>query len=206
MSADKKKQPMKTGEKVLFAIFGVFLVFATVAFGIMEYIRQHNDKPMFRQLTHYEFSAEGKKGSELFRVRDCRSCHRALGAGTNMGQGADLDGIGSRRSFEWIYNFLRNPEKTYGARTIDHGAPPKEAAYVMSLPKEELHAMATFLSELKADQGAATSPIPPKGKSKFIDTMVNTFAPPEWKKKYKDIRDDPEALKRAREQAERQGL
>jgi len=201
-----KKQPMKTGEKVLFAIFGAFVVFAMVAFGIMEYIRLHSDKPMFRQLTHYAFSDEGKKGAELFRVRDCRSCHRALGSGTNMGQGADLDGIGSRRSLQWIYDFLRNPEKTYGARTIDHGAPPKEAAYVMSLPKAELHAMAVFLSELRADQGAATSPIPPKGESKFIDTMVNTFAPPEWKKKYKDIRDDPEALRRAREQAERQGL
>ena len=201
-----KKQPMKPGEKILFSIFGVFVVFAIIAFGIMEYVRAHKDKPMFAQLTHYEFSKEGQHGSELFRVKDCRSCHRALGSGTNMGQGADLDGIGSRRDFKWILSFLKKPEQTYGARTIDHGLPPKEAAYVMDLPDADLHAIATFLSELRADQGASTSPIPPKGKSAFIDSMVNTWAPKEWKKKYKDIRDDPEALKRAREAAEKKGL
>ncbi len=202
----EQKQPLKVGEKILFIIAGVFLALAVVAFGIMEYIRAHSDKPMFVQLTHYEFSEEGKRGSELFRVKNCRSCHRALGSGTNMGRGADLDGIGSRHDVNWIFAFLQHPEQTYGARTIDHGPPPKEAAYVMTLPKKDLHAIATFLSELKADQGSSTSPVPPKGKSAFIDTMVDTWAPDEWKKKYKDIRDDPEALRRAREAAERKGL
>jgi len=202
----KKKQPMKTGEKVLFTIFGVFMVFAVIAFGIMEYIRAHSDKPMYAQLTHYEFSKEGNHGSELFRVNMCRSCHRALGSGTNMGRGADLDGIGSRHDVKWIYAFLRHPEKTYGARTIDHGPAPKEASYTMKLPAKDLHAIARFLSELRSEQGSSTSPIPPKGKSVFIDTMVNTWAPKEWKKKYKDIRDNPEALKRAARDAERKGL
>jgi len=202
----KKKQPLKTGEKILFIVFGAFIVLAVIAFSIMEYIRMHSDKPMYAQLTHYEFSAEGNHGSELFRVNMCRSCHRALGSGTNMGRGADLDGLGSRHDVNWIFSFLQHPEKTYGARTIDHGPAPREASYTMKLPAKDLHAIATFLSELKSDQGSSTSPIPPKGKSIFIDTMVNTWAPKAWKKKYKDIREDPKALKRARQNAEQKGL
>ncbi len=198
----KKKQPLKTGEKILFIVFGAFIVLAVIAFSIMEYIRMHSDKPMYTQLTHYEFSVEGNRGSELFRVNRCKSCHRALGNGTNMGPGSDLDGIGSRHDVDWLLSFLQRPEKTYGARTIDHGPAPKEASYTMDLPVKDLHAIATFLSELKSDQGSSTSPLPPKGESAFIDTMVNTWAPDEWKKKYKDIRENPEALKRA---AERKG-
>lgn len=184
-----KKQTMKTGEKLLFLIAGIFLLLAVVSFGALEYYRQHASEPIFQSKTHYQLSAEGQRGSELFRINRCTSCHRAMRNGTNMGPGSDLDGEGSKRSFSWIYAFLMDPERTYGAPTIDHGLPPKEASYVMNLPKEDLHAIATFLSELKAEAGSALAPVPPKGESPFIDTMVKTIAPEEWKKKYKDIRE-----------------
>jgi len=110
--------------------------------------------------------------------------------GTNMG--ASLDGIGSRRSLQWIEGFFIDPEKTYGGPTVDHGLPPKEAAYVTSLPKEDLHKIAVFLSELRADRGSAAAAQPPKERSGFIDGMVGTFAPETWKDKYQDIRDKPQ--------------
>ena len=182
----KNKQVLKTGEKVLFAIVGVFIALATVAYIIMESVRLHSDKPMFEVKTHYDFSAEGAKGSALFRESRCTSCHRALRNGTNMG--LSLDGVGSSRTYEWIYNFLKNPEKTYEAKTIDHGLPPKEAAYVSEMPDQTLREIAQFISELKADRGSSSAPQPPEGRSEFIDDMVKVWAPAEWKEKYSDIR------------------
>ena len=92
----------------------------------------------------------------------------------------------------WLEQFLKDPERTYaaqtGARTLDHGV-GQEAEYVMNLPPENLRKIAVFLSELRADPGSALAPMPPPERSGFIDEMVKTWAPPEWKEKYQDIRE-----------------
>lgn len=184
-----KKQILKTGEKVLFAIVGVFILLAIIAYIMLETYRLSSDKPMFETKTNYDFTELGSKGSQIFRQSRCTSCHRALRNGTNMG--LSLDGVGSLRTYEWLYNFLKNPENTYGAATIDHGPSPKEAAYVAKMPDDDLKAMATFISELKSEQGSASAPMPPEGRSEFIDSMVKTWAPKEWEQKYGDVRDKP---------------
>lgn len=188
-----KKNILKTGEKVLFAIFGVFIFLAIVAYVILETYRLSSDKPMFESKTSYDFTELGSKGSKIFRESRCTSCHRALRNGTNMG--LSLDGVGSLRTYDWLYSFLKEPEKTYGAATIDHGASPKEAAYVAKMPDEDLKAMAQFISELKSEQGSASAPVPPEGRSEFIDNMVKAWAPKEWEEKYSDVRkkDKPES-------------
>jgi len=182
-------QPLKPGEKILFTVAGVFVVFAIIAFIIMQFFIATSDKPIFEQKTHADFSAEGQRGSEYFRVEGCTTCHRALRNGTNMGQTADLDGVGSRRTMEWMYAFLTDPVSNYGSETIDHRPGQRAAAHVALLPKEKLHAIAVFLSELISDQGSSSAPVPPKGESPFIDSMVKTWAPKEWKEKYTDVRD-----------------
>ncbi len=182
-----KKQSLKTGEKVLFSIVVAFIILATIAYIIMETVRLRSDKPMFVSKTSYTFSAEGAKGSAIFRKARCTSCHRALRNGTNMG--LSLDGVGSAKTYDWLYQFLKEPETTYGARTLDHGDAPKEAAYVMAMPDKDIRAMARFVSELKAEQGSSSAPMPPDGRSEFIDNMVKAWAPPEWDEKYSDIRD-----------------
>ncbi len=183
-------QPLKTGEKILFGVAGAFVAFAVVAFIILQFVAAKSEKPLFEAKTHANLSPLGHKGEELFRVRGCTECHRALRMGTNVGgPGSDLDGEGSRRSYDWILAFLKDPERTYGAPTLDHG-PRKQAEYVMKLPHEEQVAIATFLSELKAEQGSSAAPVPPEANSPFIDTMVRTFAPESWKQKYKDIREE----------------
>jgi len=182
-----KKQSLKTGEKVLFSIVAVFIVLALIAYIAMETVRLSSDKPMFVSKTSYNFSPEGAKGSALFRTSRCTSCHRALRNGTNMG--LSLDGVGSVRSYDWLYQFLKDPEATYVAKTLDHGEFPKEAAYVMAMPDKDLQIIARFISELKAEQGSSSAPMPPEGRSEFIDSMVKAWAPPEWDEKYTDIRD-----------------
>ncbi len=181
------KQPFKTAEKLLFIVAGVFVIFAIIAYGVMQYVMATSDKPIFEQKTHYNLTAEGRKGSEIFRHAACTECHRAMRGGTNMGN--DLDGIGSKHSEQWIERFLKDPENTYGDKTMDHGAAPKQAAYVAKMSDQDRHLMAVYLSELISDQGSASSPVPPKGESPFIDSMIKTWAPKAWKEKYTDIRD-----------------
>lgn len=181
------RQPLKYGEKVLFSIFGAFLLVALASFIALEAFRAQSPKPVFQSLTHYNLSPVGEKGSVIYRKSGCNSCHRAMREGTNMG--LDLDGIGSRRSLQWIENFLRNPEKTYNATTFDHGPAPKEAAYVSQMSEEDRHAMAVFLSELTADRGSSEAAAPPKGDSSFINNMLKDFAPKNWKSEYTDVRD-----------------
>ena len=183
----KEKQPLKSGEKILFGIIGVFIILATIAYIALETYRLSRPEPLFKATTSYDFTEEGLLGSRLFREQRCTSCHRAMRNGTSMG--LSLDGVGSLRTLEWLDAFLTDPEKTYGAKTFDHGPAPKEAAYVARLPDKERHAIAVFISQLKAEQGSVTASMPPEGRSEFIDSMVGTWAPKEWKEKYTDIRD-----------------
>jgi len=186
----KEKQPLKGGEKILFGIVAVFIVLATIGYIAMETYRMSRTKPMFEVKTHYDFNEEGQRGSALFRKSGCTACHRALRNGTNMG--LDLDGVGSRRTLDWLEAFLANPEKTYEAKTFDHGRKPKEAAYVAELPEKDRHDIAVFISQLKSDQGSSSAPLPPEGRSEFIDSMVGAWAPKSWKEKYTDVREkDP---------------
>lgn len=180
------RQSLKQGEKILFGIAIVFVAFAVIAYLALEAYRLSVGGQVFEVTTHFTLSEEGHRGSEIFRELRCTSCHRAMRNGTNMG--LSLDGIGSRRTPQWIYDFLRDPEATYGAPTFDHGYPPKEAAYVSALPPENLRLLATFLSELRSDQGSSSAPLPPSGDSAFIDNMLRLFAPGSWDEKYGDVR------------------
>lgn len=193
-----EKQSLKKGEKLLFGVFGAFLIAAIIGYGILEYIRLSADKPIFVIRTHFDLSENGKKGQQIYNTKGgCSSCHRAMQSGTNMG--LSLDGIGSKYSYDWIYNFLRDPEKTYKSRynrqTFDHGL-GREAGYVAKMPDQDLRLIATYLSELRSDRGSSSAPLPPEGRSEFIDKMIGTFAPESWKKKFQDVRTKtPEEIK-----------
>ena len=58
-----------------------------------------------------------------------------------------------------------------------------------ALPDADLHSLAVFLSELKADQGSASAFEPPKGESGFIDAMLDMWVPDGWRNQFKDVRD-----------------
>lgn len=181
------KQSLKPGEKILFSVFAAFFALAVVGYIILETVRSQATEPMFVSRASFNLSAEGKRGSRLFRESGCTACHRAMRSGTNSG--LSLDGIGSHRSLSWIESFLKDPEGTFGSRTVDHGfGSGKEAAYVQSMPREDLHSIAVFLSQLKAEQGSSMAKVPPPESSGFIDSMVEMWAPESWKTKYQDIR------------------
>ncbi|MES1981551.1 MAG: cytochrome c [Pseudomonadota bacterium] len=176
---------LKFGEKMLFGIFALLLLGAVVGYIALEIVRSGMTKPMF-PVIKYNFSASGLRGSELFRKEGCTTCHSAMRNGTNMSLG--LDGIGSKYSRDNILKFLKHPEETYPAKTLEHGPSPKLAWYVEQLPEEDLQAIASFLSELTAAPGSSSARLPPEGRSDFIDAMVSRWAPDSWKLEYKDIR------------------
>jgi hypothetical protein len=178
---------MKKGEKILFGIIGLLVLITVINFTVLETVRHNSAKPLFPILTHFDFSTGGKRGYLIYEQSNCYTCHRAVGSGTSMG--VSLDGLGSKHDANYFYSFLKEPEKTYGAKTMDHGAPPKDAAYVSALPDADLHDLAIFLSELKSDQGSSSSFEPPKGESSFIDAMLDMWTPDGWRSKYRDIRD-----------------
>jgi cytochrome c553 len=178
---------MKKGEKILFGIIGLLVVITVVNFTILETLRHKSDKPFYPILTHFDFSPEGLQGYKLYQQGNCYSCHRAVGSGTSMG--VSLDGLGSKHDLSYFYNFLKHPEQTYVAKTLDHGAAPKDAAYVAALPDADLHTIAIFLSELKADQGSSSAFEPPKGESSFINAMLDMWVPDSWRGQFKDIRE-----------------
>ena len=178
---------MKRGEKILFGLVAFLVVVTVINFTVLESASQKSEKPLFPILTHYDFSPDGLRGYSIYQQNNCYDCHHAVGSGTSMG--VSLDGLGSKHDVNYFYNFLKHPEQTYGAKTLDHGVPPKDAAYVSALPDADLHAMAVFLSELKSDQGSSTSFEPPEGKSSFIDAMVDMWTPAGWRSKFRDIRD-----------------
>lgn len=178
---------MKLGEKLLFGGFALIGIMAFASWVVLEVVRSRLDKPMYPVL-QYNFSTEGLRGSEIFRTAGCTICHRAMRNGTNMG--LVLDGIGSKRTLEYLNQFLIDPESTYPGTTMDHG-PSKGAAFVAKLPQADLQAIAVFLSELRANPGSNASRLPPVGvESKFIDEMVRMWAPDSWKSEYKDVREE----------------
>jgi Cytochrome c len=182
----KQKQTLKSGEKILFGIVAVFIGLAVIGYVALEVYRMSLDKPMYENKTSYVFTEEGHRGSKIFRESRCTACHRALRNGTNMG--LSLDGVGSLRSLDWLVAFLADPEANYGAKTFDHGSKPKEAAYVARMPEKDRYDMAVFISQLKSEQGSSSAPMPPEGRSAFIDNMVGAWAPASWKERFQDIR------------------
>jgi hypothetical protein len=194
----KEKQPLKSGEKILFGIVAVFIGLAVIAYAALETYRMSRDTPLFENKTSYVFTEEGHRGSKIFRESRCTACHRALRNGTNMG--LSLDGVGSVRTLDWLVAFLAEPEKMYGAKTFDHGPKPKEAAYVARMSEADRHAMAVFISELKSEQGSSSAGMPPEGRSAFIDNMVGAWAPADWKERFQDVRtkDAPEGASRGK--------
>ena len=179
---------LKRGEKILFGVFALIGIFAVASFIMLEIVRSRMDRPLYPNHVHYDFSAEGLLGSTLFRKAECTQCHRAIQNGTNAG--VDLDGIGSKRTLQYLRDFLKHPEATYASETIDHGAAPKEAAKVAKMPAADLDAIAVFLSELRNDQGASSARLPVGERSGFVDEMVKVWAPENWKSDYKDIREE----------------
>lgn len=90
-------------------------------------------------------------GGDLVRKHACRSCH-TLWAKRDMMQNVpapSLDGIGSLREEQWLYQYLSapNPQDILPSRLKKEYQMPSFA----HLPDEERRSLATYLASLKVE-------------------------------------------------------
>ena len=123
---------LRRGEKVLFGITALFVLFAVLSYIGLETYRIESGKKLYPVTSHFDFTPEGLQGSERFRDLGCSACHRAVRNGTN--NGVNLDGIGSKRTLDYLVKFLHEPEPTYGTRRSTMG-PARRPSTSRSCPR-----------------------------------------------------------------------
>lgn len=116
---------LRAGEWLVLGGAALIAAFAAVV-GTIIYV-----KPPPVQYRYFE-SPRTQAGEALYRRSGCGACHRILGNGAAIGPA--LDGIGSRRSREWLLDFLSRGHKGFG--------PPAPA---------ERAALATYLEALRSN-------------------------------------------------------
>lgn len=93
---------------------------------------------------HYVYldSQETKHGEVIYRREGCNACHQILGNGYGYGPG--LDGIGSRRTQQWLQRYLQAPWPGVSKRHYRTEMPAYDR-----LPEDELEALTAYLAALK---------------------------------------------------------
>lgn len=91
----------------------------------------------------YAASAAAEQGEAVYRREACRDCHKVFGNGSSSGPA--LDGVGARRSPDWLQAYLVNPRPLGGERAYRVTMP----SYAGLQPAER-DALVAYLSALAA--------------------------------------------------------
>jgi len=105
---------------------------------------------------YYEWSEAGLQGHALYRESGCHNCHRAMGVG-EIGVAPVLDGVGTRRTREWLQRYLENPLSLVPGSAHDGHLGPD----FRLLADGQRHLLAEFLFGLKAGPASPNYPKPP---------------------------------------------
>jgi cbb3-type cytochrome oxidase cytochrome c subunit len=127
---------LRAGEWVVLGGSGVIAAFAALV-GVLIYL-----KPPPVEYRYVETPA-ARDGEVIYRREGCNSCHRLFGNGATYGP--SLDGVGSRRSADWLRKYLQDPkpgvsEKPYRVRMPSYSR----------LQSVELSALVAYLQGLRA--------------------------------------------------------
>jgi cbb3-type cytochrome oxidase cytochrome c subunit len=145
------KIKLKLGEKLMFG-FAVLLAIAAVGKGIKQ-MRAHDPaKPR----DYYEWTQAGLDGHYVYRSMGCHNCHRAMGVG-EIGHAPVLDGVGARRTQDWLERYFRDPGTLVPATAHDGHLGPD----FRKLSNEQRAGLVAFLYGLKANPGSPNYPVPP---------------------------------------------
>jgi cbb3-type cytochrome oxidase cytochrome c subunit len=93
-------------------------------------------------------SAAARAGEAVFRREGCGSCHQVFGNGATYGP--PLDGVGSRRTRDWLHAYMRDPRPGISARTYRARMP----SYA-GLEGKEMDALLAYLLALRSPGAAA---------------------------------------------------
>ena len=134
------KSKLSGGEWVVITGSGLIIAFAAII-GSIVYLKP----PPVNFI--YEETLETAEGEAIYRREGCLSCHEIFGNGASYGP--SLDGIGSKRSKEWIIRYLKSPWPGVSAKPYRLRMP----SYA-SLPSSDLEKLAQYLLALKFTQSS----------------------------------------------------
>jgi cbb3-type cytochrome oxidase cytochrome c subunit len=137
---------LRSGEWLVVGGSVVIAAFAGVV-GVLIYL-----KPPPVEYRYVE-TALAREGELIYRREGCSSCHRLFGNGATYGP--SLDGEGSRRSAQWLQQYLRDPKPGVGEKPYRVRMP----SYSM-LQSVELNALVAYLQALRVagPEGALIGP------------------------------------------------
>ena len=139
---------MKLGEKIVFGISAV-VVLAAAARGYQVITA---DKPSMPK-HYYEWDEVGLEGHYLYRELGCKNCHRAMGTG-EVGVAPVLDGVGTRRDKQWLFNYLTDPTELVEGTAHDGSFAPD----FRLLADDDRTLLAAYLSGLHANPNSPNYP------------------------------------------------
>jgi hypothetical protein len=145
---------LKQGERIFFFMAGVLLVFGFV-FWLLA-ITGATDIMRVRDI--YEESPEADQGLELVKHHGCRNCHNVLNEG-EWGLAPGLDGIGTRRTYQWIRAYLEDPARQMNGKTLHNGS--YGPTFSEFTPRDK-DLIATFLFAQKSLPGSPNYGEPPR--------------------------------------------
>lgn len=112
-----------------------------------------------------EASLKAREGRHLFAEHRCGKCHEAPGSMAELAMDApNLTGIGSRRHFDWLAQWIENPE------ALRPGT-PMPAVLHGTESKANSEAIATYLASLKG----AAKPAPTAGEAAAGKELYEKF-------------------------------
>lgn len=136
---------MKRGEKIVLAIIGVVLLAGFIKSQIQV------EQPHDRDIPFYSTASAdvASKAMDIYRDNNCRSCHSlwTLKDTLQSVPAPMLDGIGSLRSEQWLYEYLSasNPQNILPTRLKKGYQMPSYA----NLSEADRRTMAAYLASLK---------------------------------------------------------
>ncbi len=140
---------MKKGEKLIFALIGLIAVVSVVYQGwqVANVTEEDPGIPYYSTASN-ELS---DKAGKLIRKHSCRECHKIffLNDLTQNVPSPSLDGIGSLRTEEWLYNYFsaENPQEIVPSRLKQRFQMPSLA----HLSEEDRRVLAAYMASLKVE-------------------------------------------------------
>ena len=136
---------MKPGEKFVIGVVVALLVFGVVRNEVHVEDKHEKDIPYYSTATPEVAS----RAMDVYRDNGCKSCH-SLWTSKDMTQSVPapiMDGIGSIRDEEWLYNYLsaENPQSVIPSRLKKQYRMPSFA----SIPEADRRVLAKYLASLK---------------------------------------------------------
>ncbi len=132
------KLKLSGGEWVVIVGSGLILAFA-VTVGSIIYMKP---PPIQFSYTETPLTAQGEA---IYRREGCLSCHEIFGNGASYGP--SLDGVGSKRTKDWIVRYLKSPWPGVSVKTYRLRMPSYS-----HLPNDDLSKLAEYLLALKSTQ------------------------------------------------------